>query len=1326
MANDVVINVKANDLASRIFENIAKSANNASSSVNRFGNSASRINEIVNSMAGFTAATIGLNGLADAFHSTAGAALGFYKEMQSGAIATAGTLMSVAQINGKDLGWNQSMEYSTTIMKKLANQAVATGVATKELSDSFRAALPAALQGGMTIDQLIKVLAPLTSAGKLIGLNDTTLMRDINDIMSGQNVGRTKLGQVLGLSSEEIKQAKDSGKLFEFLMERLQGEAMATTKYLETFEGRINHLKEAFARVGGMGLESTFNQIKEDIQAVAEKLLIVDQKTQEVYIRQEALDSFKEIGRLITVAENQLKLLASDFSSGGSLLGGGLVSGIKMIIENLRTAVKTVAALWVGSKILSYINDVKAGLVGTAQAHTLIGRAAAAAREEIVKEQLAQKQLLASMEKASTVNAVNGKVNVTGSNTAIEQTNAALAAKATKAREAAAAMNEAATAEVAGQEAVRLQVQESNLALSAQAQAYRNVGVQSVAAAEKQAAGQTVALRSQELTNASLALTTMQTRKVGIQATAAGEAGALANYKAYSGMGTVITGLKGIGKAVLALTGGWVGLGLAAAYAIYEMNSAYQEKRDFRNNHAEVVNGDEITTDQEGNYYTKYQYKSGFWEWRKADNLSDDVKKRYNELSKYRANKKEADEWQAQLDHAKEVQALMPKEENPNVETPKELDSATYKFGDKDEKEAKAAALAADKMAKAMDQNANIIQKANERIAGVIESLNTQLLKMNGSTYDAQMAEAQKSYNDTLKNINQSIVSLKTVTTGSSNVGAAIVNEAASHDGEQWMSPEVADATVQCAAFVSALYQGAGISGLNSNNGDTLVSQFGDAYHSSYDYTPKAGDLINWENHVGISDGQGGYWARNSKGGVHHGDMSEAESWFGPALGYGSIDEYTGGGTVKTSAVTDGGTYAPTEQMDKAKSLAQQLLEAKQAEIERQLTIRQRKQSYETELNTLEGGEGDNRLEIINLKYKEQEAQSKDKKKDIYKAIAGDESKPGEKARAEAEAEKAINAEILNDERKKNQEIRELEDTQHSERMTHLENEAYMNKSYAAELTSLKSEELQSYIEMKQKELDTASLSASERLSIEKDLVAAQKELDAERQKSMKGGWQSLKDEIRNYEADAGAAMKEGWDGVQSAFTEFGQNMITEHQSLTTRLKNMWKNMANSILNSLMKIAMQKTLQNLIMAIGGNKKANGGEVKAAADGGYIVGPGTSTSDSIPTWLSNGEYVINAAVVKKVGVGFLDSLNNGYVKHFASGGYVGAAAKPSIKAESTGGVQIIIENNTGTPMKATSKQENDGNRQITKIILSTVQDAIVSNEGHMRELIAGVR
>jgi TP901 family phage tail tape measure protein len=49
--------------------------------------------------------------------------------------------------------------------------------------------------------------------------------------------------------------------------------------------------------------------------------------------------------------------------------------------------------------------------------------------------------------------------------------------------------------------------------------------------------------------------------------------------------------------------------------------------------------------------------------------------------------------------------------------------------------------------------------------------------------------------------------------------------------------------------------------------------------------------------------------------------------------------------------------------------------------------------------------------------------------------------------------------------------------------------------------------------------------------------------------------------------------------------------------------------------------------------------------KAMADGGPVSGPGTSRSDSIPAMLSNGEYVIKASAAKKLGRGFLDSINS---------------------------------------------------------------------------------
>jgi hypothetical protein len=46
-----------------------------------------------------------------------------------------------------------------------------------------------------------------------------------------------------------------------------------------------------------------------------------------------------------------------------------------------------------------------------------------------------------------------------------------------------------------------------------------------------------------------------------------------------------------------------------------------------------------------------------------------------------------------------------------------------------------------------------------------------------------------------------------------------------------------------------------------------------------------------------------------------------------------------------------------------------------------------------------------------------------------------------------------------------------------------------------------------------------------------------------------------------------------------------------------------------------------------------------------ATGGPINGPGTSTSDSIPALLSDGEYVIKASSVKRVGLSNLDVINN---------------------------------------------------------------------------------
>ena len=85
----------------------------------------------------------------------------------------------------------------------------------------------------------------------------------------------------------------------------------------------------------------------------------------------------------------------------------------------------------------------------------------------------------------------------------------------------------------------------------------------------------------------------------------------------------------------------------------------------------------------------------------------------------------------------------------------------------------------------------------------------------------------------------------------------------------------------------------------------------------------------------------------------------------------------------------------------------------------------------------------------------------------------------------------------------------------------------------------------------------------------------------------------------------------------------------------------------------------------MIGAAGANagSSAFGAAALVAATGGYISGPGSSTSDSIPARLSNGEFVVNAASVKKYGVDYLHAINTGRAHHYASGGLVSNVSSP---------------------------------------------------------------
>ena len=112
-----------------------------------------------------------------------------------------------------------------------------------------------------------------------------------------------------------------------------------------------------------------------------------------------------------------------------------------------------------------------------------------------------------------------------------------------------------------------------------------------------------------------------------------------------------------------------------------------------------------------------------------------------------------------------------------------------------------------------------------------------------------------------------------------------------------------------------------------------------------------------------------------------------------------------------------------------------------------------------------------------------------------------------------------------------------------------------------------------------------------------------------------------------------------------------GQNAIKDYIKETTKVPSPLRidvntQQAHTAIESLQRALRQLRSVQMEVRLGATNYATGGHVR---------GPGTGTSDSIPAYLSNGEYVVRAAAVQKYGTHMFDRLN---AMHFAQGGSVG--------------------------------------------------------------------
>ena len=200
-------------------------------------------------------------------------------------------------------------------------------------------------------------------------------------------------------------------------------------------------------------------------------------------------------------------------------------------------------------------------------------------------------------------------------------------------------------------------------------------------------------------------------------------------------------------------------------------------------------------------------------------------------------------------------------------------------------------------------------------------------------------------------------------------------------------------------------------------------------------------------------------------------------------------------------------------------------------------------------------------------------------------------------------------------------------------------------------------------------------------------------------------------------------------NGIKSMFSD----VLLEGKSFQDAWQNLWSDIGRFALERLLEIQFSRWgLGGLFGRAGGGSvvgKANGGQIPHFATGGYtnglIRGAGTGTSDSILTYLahrgqfiatSNGEYIIQEKAVKRLGIPFLDMLNNNPdsvgalngLKRYATGGNLGESYSPSMSLK---GMDAYKDFNRANM----EKQQHFSTRRMEQLQQQTI-DAITSGTG----------
>lgn len=683
------------------------------------------------------------------------------------------------------------------------------------------------------------------------------------------------------------------------------------------------------------------------------------------------------------------------------------------------------------------------------------------------------------------------------------------------------------------------------------------------------------------------------------------------------------------------------------------------------------------------------------------------------------ATKEEGAQIDAAMKAKEEADAVKKKAEEEQAKLDQEIENAKNGLTNneainKANEEAGKAAKAQEAAAKKAEQAAEKLASSVERLNDMIRSLTLQSLEIDGSQYEIDKLNAKNQYESNNKNIRDIIRS------------AAGLNSVGGGSGEA--SGVLAAANAQLGKAYSLGADGTWATDCGKLFADSVKETFGKdvpryvpsimdaaaaagAWHPAGDgYTPQAGDgvVVLGDNHIVISDGNGGYTGANSSTGVVAKQSVEGD--FGAVTGYVDTAKLVGT-SASVSASTDAlknanaQALANSNLVAEARAKNEEVYQKKLAEAERNQTIRVRKMNEDiTKLDLERTGD---RLQLIKAESDAQKSQIEDNVREYTKAV-------GDKKLAEKKAESERLKLVADTEQK----IRELAYTQTSEALDHQSNLVKLGHLTQDQSDAILAEQLQAYIDYSKDELANAQMTATQRLQIEKNLVEAQQklwEMAGRNLKSrLKEAARQYQEETVNYADLAKSTFDSTMSNINSTWTSNLEAMATGTKSFSKGLISIFKDMTNNIIKMMVNLSFQQYLQPKLQGLFGGLAGGIGNI---GGGGRTFSTGRSFSSAFS---SRGFSKFASGGVAPTGMTLVGENGPELLQFNASHRIYNASQTRKMLGGNQGNnVTVNIINQSGQALESEQQSSRfDGENYIIDVMVK----AVTNNKGGARDAI----